>query len=223
VAASAIHGAQWVDDTAAVELIWNNTRPPRGVVARNERIAEDELTLLDGLPVATVARTAFDLGRHFPRPKAIASLDALVRAQPFSAEDVLLLVKRYRGARGVRRLRDVLPLVDAGAQSPRESSLRLLLVDAGLPKPTTQIPVLDGCRLVALLDMGWEEFMVAVEYDGDQHRSNRAQYVKDIRRLEALESMGWIVIRVIAEHDTASVIDRVHRALASRESRSSKL
>ena len=67
---------------------------------------------------------------------------------------MLLLAKRYQGARGLRRLRVALPLVDAGAQSPKESWLRLLLVDAGLPAPTTQIPVLDGYRVVALLDMG---------------------------------------------------------------------
>lgn len=34
----------------------------------------------------------------------------------------------------------------------------------------------------AYVDMGWEDIKVAVEYDGDQHRSNRRQYVKDIRR-----------------------------------------
>jgi len=30
-------------------------------------------------------------------------MDALMRATPFSNEEVLLLAKRYRGARGVRR------------------------------------------------------------------------------------------------------------------------
>lgn len=50
----------------------------------------------------------------------------------------------------------------------------------------------------AYLDMGWEEPMVAVEYEGDQHRTDRRQYVKDIRRIETLERMGWIVVRVVA-------------------------
>lgn len=126
------------------------------------------------------------------------------------------LAIRYPGARGLRRLKAVLPLVDSGAQSPRESRLRLLLVDAGLPAPATQIPVVDGYRVVALLDMGWEEVKVAVEYDGDQHRSDRQQYVKDIRRLAALESRGWIVIRVIAEDHSADVVNRVRNALARR-------
>ena len=40
---------------------------------------------------------------------------------------------------------------------------------------------------------------MAVEYDGDHHRKDRRQYVKDIARLRMLEALGWIVIRVIAE------------------------
>ena len=138
-------------------------------------------------------------------------------ATPFSVEDVLLLAKRYLGARGVRRLRNVLPLVDGGAASPQESRLRLLFIDAGLPRPTTQIPVVEGRgRLVRLLDMGWEDFKVAAEYDGDQHRTDRRQYVKDIRVLPKLERMGWIVVRVIKEDCDEDTIDRVRRAMVAR-------
>jgi hypothetical protein len=68
--------------------------------------------------VTTPARTAFDLGRYLKRGQAIARLDALMRAAPFSAEDVMLLTKRYKGARGVAELKSVLPLVDGGAESP---------------------------------------------------------------------------------------------------------
>lgn len=66
------------------------------------------------------------------------------------------------------------------------------------------------------MDMGWEETKVAVEYDGDQHRSSRAQYVRDIRRLETLERMGWIVVRVVAEDHRDDVIRRVLEARARR-------
>ena len=64
-------------------------------------------------------------------------------------------------------------LVDEGAQSPKETWLRLLLIEAGFPRPQTQIPVLapDGYPRY-YLDMGWPEFMVAVEYDGEQHRTD---------------------------------------------------
>jgi very-short-patch-repair endonuclease len=64
--------------------------------------------------------------------------------------------------------------------------------------------------------MGWRDFQVAVEYDGDHHRKNRRQYVKDLGRLRMLEALGWIVIRVIAEDKPQDVIERVEAALVSR-------
>ena len=64
--------------------------------------------------------------------------------------------------------------------------------------------------------MGWRDFQVAVEYDGDHHRKDRRQYVKDIARLRMLEALGWIVIRVIAEDKPQDVIARVEAALVSR-------
>ena len=146
----------------------------------------------------------------------MARLDALMRATPFSIEDVLVIAKRRPGARGIRQLRELLPLVDGGAASPKETWLRLLLIDAGLPKPTTQIPVANNGHLIAMLDMGWEDFQVAAEYDGDQHRTDRKQYVKDLRRIPEIQRRGWIFIRVIAEDRETDIIERVQKALTSR-------
>lgn len=216
VAASALQGAQWVDADIPIELIWRNTHPPRGVIVRNDTVADDELTFACRLPVTTPARTAFDLARYLPRGKALARLDALMRATPFSVEDVLMLAKRYPRARGLRQLRELLPLVDGGAASPKESWLRLLLIDAGFPIPTTQIPVHENWHLVAMLDIGWEDFKVAAEYDGDQHRTDRREYVRDQRRGRMLPRLGWLNVKVIAEDREANIIDRVHRALLSR-------
>ena len=216
LAASALHGSNWIDESEPVELIWRNQHAPTGVVTRNQCLGSDEVTHVAGLPVTTPPRTAFDLARRPSRGDAVARLDALMRATPFSVEDVLVLAKRHRGTRGLRRLRAVLPLVDPGAASPKETWLRLQLVDAGLPAPETQIPVVHHYRTVAMLDMGWDRFQVAVEYDGDQHRTDRRQYVRDIRRLKALEDCGWIIIRVIAEDRPEDVIRRVREALHRR-------
>lgn len=57
---------------------------------------------------------------------------------------------------------------------------------------------------------------MAVEYDGDHHRKDRAQYVKDIRRLRMLEELGWTVIRVIAEQRPQEWLDQAEAALVSR-------
>src|SRR5262249_22242700 len=43
VAATAMHGAQWVDDDIAIELVWSSTRPPRGIVTREPLLADDEI------------------------------------------------------------------------------------------------------------------------------------------------------------------------------------
>lgn len=215
-AAAALHGAQWVSDDEPIELIWNNGRPPDGLIVRNEILADDEATRIAGLAVTTLARTAFDLGRHLPRHKAIARLDALSRAIRLSNEDVLFLAERYTGVRGVQNLREVLPLVDRGAASPKETWLRLLLIDAGFPVPTTQIPVQNTWGLIAMPDMGWEDYMVAAEYDGDLHRSDRGRYVWDQKRSRLVAGMGWAAVRVIKEDKPGDVIARVHDALTSR-------
>jgi len=215
VAASALHGAAWVDDDIPIELV-ARTRPQSGLVLRRETLGDDEIARVDCMAATTVARTAFDLGRRLARGEALARLDALMRASPFSTEDVLLLEKRYRGARGVCQLREMLPLVDGGAASPQETRLRLLFIDAGLPRPTTQIPIVENRKLVRVVDMGWEEFMVVAEYDGDQHRTDRKQYVKDVRVLRKLERLGWIVIRVIKEDRDEDTIERAWTALISR-------
>jgi hypothetical protein len=171
VAASALHGAEWVDANVPIELTMDCSRPPRGIIARDETLFEDEIIQIAGLPVTTTARTAFDLCRHLKRGEALARLDALMRAKPFSIEDVMLIAKRHRGVRGLPQLRELLPLVDGGAASPQETRLRLLFIDAGFPRPTTQIPVYDGGELVAVLDMGWEDFLVAAEYDGEHTKA----------------------------------------------------
>ena len=189
VAAAALHGAQWIDPGEPVELIAPSARRQEGLIVRNEALAENEITKIAGLRVTTPARTAFDLGRHLPVDAAITRIDALQHAIMFSLDDVWFLAGEHKGARGIRQLRSVLPLVDGGAASPRETWLRLLLIRAGFPRPVTQIPVMDRWRLLAVLDMGWPEIKVAVEYDGDHHQTNRTQYAKDQRRIRDLG--GW--------------------------------
>jgi hypothetical protein len=215
-AAAAMHGAKWIPDDVPVELIHTNTRPPHGVLTRRDALIDGETQIIDGRAVTTPERTAFDVGRRGAVHSAVARLDTLARATGFKVDDVLRVARSHPRSPWLRRLEAALELVDAGAQSPRESYLRLLLIDAGLPRPQTQIPVLgaDGIP-VAYLDLGWEEYMVAVEYDGDHHRTDRRQYVKDIRRLEMLERLGWIIVRVVAEDHPANVLRRVRAAIAA--------
>jgi hypothetical protein len=219
--ASALHGARWIEPARPAAIIDTNCRRVAGVQVWEERIDNDEISVVDGMRVTTPARTALDLARRYPLHLAVTAIDALAQATELKPADIELLVDRYKGCRGVKRARAALELIDDGAQSPKETWLRLLLIRSGLPRPQTQIAVRNESGWIeAYLDMGWEDIKVGVEYDGDQHRSDRAQYVKDIRRLEMLERKGWIVIRVVAEDRPEDIIWRVREAFARRGWRS---
>ena len=217
LAASALHGAKWIDDDVPIELIWRNARSPQRVITRADLLFDDERQAAADLSATTPERTAFDIGRRGRLEQAVARLDALAAATGFTVDDVTRLALAHPGARGLPQLRRALDLVDAGAESPRETWLRLLLIGAGYPRPTTQIPVLGPSgRPRYYLDMGWEALQLAVEYDGDHHRTDRAQFGNDIERLEYCNDVGWQVIRVAAANRPAEVLRRVGRAWDAR-------
>ena len=222
-AASALHGAKWVDEKAPVEMIWRNDRPPAGIITRNDHFLYEDVMEIDDMAVATPQRTAYDLGRYLKRDAAVVHLDALARATGLAAEHVAPLIDRSKGVRGIRGLRSAVDLMDGGAQSPKETELRLLLIDAGYPRPQTQIPVADADGYeFAYLDMGWEDVMIAVEYDGEQHRTDQVQYRWDVKRLRKVHERGWYHVKVIAGDRPADILQRVARAWALRRNRSQR-
>lgn len=216
-AASSLLGAKWIDDDVVIELNWPNHRSPPGVLTRKDTLLEDEIAVADGLPVTTPERTAFDLARRGSAGEAVSRLDALARATHFKAEDVQRLAQRHPHVRGLRRVDRLLDLVDPGAESPRESWLRMMLISAGYRRPATQIPVPgpDGYPRY-YLDMGWEDIMVAVEYDGEHHRMDQTSYRRDIIRLEYLAAARWVVVRVVKGEQRNRILARVGRAVAAR-------
>lgn len=213
--AAALFGARYIDDGLPIELVWPNRRPPRGIVTHKVgELAADEVIERRGLPITSLERTAFDLGRRGRLDDAVATLDALGNATGFRADEVLAFAaERHRGARGMLQLIAALDLYDPGAQSRKETWLRLLVIRAGYPRPTTQIPVtsVDGCRRY-YLDMGWEERKLAAEYDGDQHRLDPVQFAHDIIRSEDLDELGWTRVRVAKRHSVSEVLGRLARA-----------
>jgi hypothetical protein len=108
--------------------------------------------------------------------------------------------------------------MDGGAESPQETRTRLVLIDAGLPRPTTQIIVYGNFagRRYAKVDMGYEDFKVGVEYDGEHHWTNPKQYEYDIDRHAELLARGWLIIRVSADmlrYRPHVIVERVCAAL----------
>jgi very-short-patch-repair endonuclease len=144
---------------------------------------------------------------------AVAQLDALAAATRFKPSDVLALAAGHRHTRGLRQLEATLDLMNPGAESPKETWLRLLVIRSGYPRPRTQIPVPKprGSGMY-YLDMGWEDLMLALEYDGGQHWDNPKPIAYDIKRAEDLREIGWNVVHVMKEHRAADVLDRLGRA-----------
>jgi hypothetical protein len=141
----------------------------------------------------------------------------LANATEVKNVDVEAIMSRYPGARGIVRLRLVLPLVDGGAESPQETRTRLALIDAGIPAPRTQIVVRDEYgEFVARIDMGYEDLRVGIEYDGPQHWTSADQRDRDIDRYSALLGLGWVIVRVSSEllrYRQATFIARVVAAM----------
>jgi hypothetical protein len=215
--ASALHRAKWLDAQRPAELIYGNRHSPRGIRVWSDSFANDEVELIDGMRVTTPARTALDLACRCPLDTAVALIDALANATRLKLADVELLADRYRGRRGIAGARKALDLVDAGAESPRETWLRLLVIRAGLPWPQTQIPVYDEYGvLIGVFDMGWEDVKVAADYEGDQHRTDRRRFNRDIRKAEAVTRLGWTDIRVTVEDGEADIVKRIAAAYHRR-------
>ena len=62
---------------------------------------------------------------------------------------------------------------------------------------------------VLQVDLGWEEYQVAVEYDGHWH-ADPEQLHLDRRRLNELQAAGWIVV-----HATGARMGRAFPGLLS--------
>ncbi|NYI70275.1 hypothetical protein GGQ54_000835 [Naumannella cuiyingiana] len=110
------------------------------------------------------------------------------------------------------------PLVRAGAESPRETLLRLALVLAGLPEPQCNVWIRDGATRVARVDLYYPRWRVAIEYEGDHHRTERRQWNRDIERYAELGRLGVHTVRVTASHLSRAnnVAVDVYRAIAER-------
>jgi hypothetical protein len=197
LSAAALHGTKGIDAALPAELVRIGDAV-HGIVIHRDTLFGDEICLLDGISSTTPARTAFDLGRRAPRlENAVIRLDALACATRLERRHVDPLVDRHRGARGIVQLRRALDLMDGGAESPQETRTRLLLINAGFPRPKTQIVVCnEHGEFVARIDMGWPEWKVGVQYDGPQHWTDPERHARDIDQQAELQALDWKIVRV---------------------------
>jgi REase_MTES_1575 len=217
LSAAALHGSLWIDAKLPAEINQPHRHRTKGIVLHSDKLADDEACVVGGVPTTSPARTAYDLGRRPGLTTAVIRLDAMMQATHLKPIDVALLTDRHRGARGIIQLREAISLSDTGAESPQETRTRLVLTSAGLRPKRTQIEVFDHFgTFVGRIDMGWDDWMVGVEYDGEQHWTDPEIRDRDIERQAQLEALGWRIIRVNADmlrHRPFIIVERTRDAL----------
>ena len=196
----------------SVDVKW---RGPRGVRVHQTVLRPGDCTIVDGLPLSTPLRTAWDVAALEKLGTAVAAIDGMVRADTIGLPDLRRMADRGAGLFGAARVRRAVELVDPRAESPAESWVRVALVLAGLaPIPQYEVRV-DG--IVSRFDFAWPEAKVALEYEGAYH-FEEDQIVRDDERVNRLRAAGWIVIRISAAdlRNLDAVVAKVESTLASR-------
>jgi hypothetical protein len=166
---------------------------------------DSDVVVRRGFRTTSVPRTIFDL------PSLVDSVvvaDAALHSRLVTRAELRGWIDSQAGRKGVRRAGRVLEFVDAKAESPMETRLRMLLVLNGLPRPELQVTIRDeeGSPL-GRPDLYYREQRLGIEYDGETHR---ASLVEDNRRQNRLLMAGVRLLRFTA----ADVLRRPDSVLA---------
>ena len=198
-AAAWIHGAVVGIEPWPIEVTGDygeRFKGPPGIRRRYAKLEEGDVVTIDGQLVLAPLRTAFDLSRFYDVVRGTAAVDAMLNSGLVVADDFVAYVDCRPGWTGVPRSREICGLMDGGAESVQETRLRLTFVWGGLPRPETQVVVLDHFgHVVARLDVGYRERRVGGEYDGAQHFETEAAVTRDLSRHNDLLDYGWTAFR----------------------------
>ncbi|MEX2470927.1 MAG: type IV toxin-antitoxin system AbiEi family antitoxin domain-containing protein, partial [Gemmatimonadota bacterium] len=167
-------------------------RRPGIVTHRPTRLAPDETTVLEEIPITTPGRTIYDLartvrGRAFER--AVSQVLASGRMTP---EALTALAPRYAGRPGGRRFLEAL-----GEDGPRftrseaEARFLRLLDRARIPPPLIN-RVIAGYEV----DFHWPAHRLVVEIDGFAYHASRRSFERDRVRDADLSGAGHRVVRI---------------------------
>ncbi|WP_157071345.1 hypothetical protein [Curtobacterium ammoniigenes] len=191
-----------------------------GVVGHRTRFGARRLLLRDSLRIMHPIDIFVALASSLNVGELVELGDAIVTRFGGHASLAALreAVMDRRGARGIRRAREALALISTGSRSPGETRLRLLLQRSGCSDylPNFRIQSRDG--FVACVDIAFPQARVAIEYEGDVHRTDPRTFRKDITRGERLRDAGWWLIRATAydlHRGRGEFLARVRRALSA--------
>jgi hypothetical protein len=157
----------------------------RGVRGHQRTLVAADVSAPHGFRMTTPVRTWCDLSELTTIPELVAAGDFLIHWQtPLTTATALEEYSiRNPQRRGTRARRAALPLLSDRAESYRESILRALILTAGFPAPEVNHEVRDERgRILARVDLAWPDHRVAHEYEGDHHRTDRAQWQRDLPR-----------------------------------------
>lgn len=210
--------------------VFHPGRTPRGSRIHGHKVLGTHAAVreLGGISLTSPASTWAALAAEVRDVHELVALaDAVVREPMFGSETLALASRAELSAAvaagrrpGIARLREALPLVRTRSASRPESLLRLLIVEGLLPEPEANHPIRDERgEIVAWGDLVFPVQRVVVEFEGDHHRTDGAQWAKDIMRQEMLERLGWTVVRVTGgqlANQPGAVLGRIRRALMDR-------
>lgn len=187
-------------------------------VVHGRRLQAQDVINHDGLRVTSGPQTYLDLAPTLWLPDLVALGDALLRAEHMTHESLANRLARASRVRGVVHARACARLLSPLAMSRPESWMRYWLLTSRLPAPQLQVPVRDRWGIeVAHADLGYEDWKVALEYEGRQH-AEVDQFGRDIDRYSLMAADGWLVLRFARRHvgGPTVLLDRTRRALLSR-------
>jgi hypothetical protein len=204
---------------AHVSLTPRRVLPQRAeFVVHSRQLQAEDVVTHESLRLTSGAQTFLDLAASLPPHELVAIGDALMRGRHLDPESLAQRLVRARRVRGVIRARECAPLLSPLAMSRPESLMRYWLLTSDLPDPRPQLPLRNRWGdVVTHADLGYEEWQVALEYEGRQH-ADPDQFGRDIDRYSLMGADGWLLLRFGARHIEApwTVVDRTRRALISR-------
>jgi hypothetical protein len=183
----------------------------------------DEVELVGGIPVTSVARTIADLARELPFEPALVPADAALYRKLVTRVDLEEAVERSSNRRGNSAARRVIAFADGGGQSPGETRSRFALLRAGVSPPRLQREFFSRTgRFIGRVDFDWDEFECVGEFDGEVKYGRALQPGQDLGevvfqeklREDALRDEGRQVVRWIWSELSRFevVVDRLERA-----------
>ncbi len=215
--ALALHGAPLpeLDERLHVSVVFPRT-PPRRPGIHGHSLKDAPTMLLDAMPVAPPVDAWAQSAAMLGRADLTAVGDHLL-ATGTPGLVLAAIASTWRGRPGGGRLAWAAGRVRPGVRSRPETHLRLLLVRSRLPEPRVAWPVHVGGGLVLHPDLAYPERRLALEYEGDGHRSRR-QWEIDIERRELLAEARWRTVRVTSAmlyRNPRGLVARVRRHLAA--------